>query len=200
MPLKVDSVISSSVSTQTILVNGVDTCKTTAPIYDVYPFQIFPTLTETCTTIVNSVTTEGAPNLKGYKVSTIVQLECDTSYGEYFGTLRIIGGATGLVIGPTLKTIGNVRWFSSDAPIFTTEPLGLINRGWDTGGSPVYIETELTSFYGNDGDDLLIDLVLFVNKSSLGAISMGNLEVTISIETEFTVFEGQSVTLEYIAP
>lgn len=199
MPLKVDSVISSSVNTQTILVNGVDTCKTTAPIYDVFPFQVFPTLTETCTTIVNSVTTGGAPNLKGYKVSAVVQLDGDTGYGEYFGTLRIVNGATIPVIGPTLKTTGNVRWFSNAAPVLVTEPLGLINRGWDTDGASIYIESQLVGFYGNDGDDLLIDLVLFVGESDLSPNPLvGDLEVTISIETEFTVFEGQSVTLEYL--
>lgn len=199
MPLKVDSVISSSVSTQTILVNGVDTCKTTAPIYD-YPYQIFPTLTETCTTIVNSGTS-GTPNLKGYKVSASVQLEGDTSYFEYFGTLRIVNGATIPVIAPSLKTIGTVRWFDGGGPVFTTEPLGLINRGWDTDGSPVYIETQLVGFYGNDGDDLLIDLVLFVEESQLSPNPLAaNLEVTISIETEFTVFDFQSVTLEFLAP
>lgn len=197
MPLKVDSLISNSVNATTIVQNGTELCPTiTTQVYYDEPFIITPKLEQTCIKIQD--TSENGLNLKGYKVVGSVILNGDTSYFIYLGTLIIKNGNLAPVIPPSFKTSGTVAWFPS-APAFVTESLGLINRGWDTNGDTIYIQTDFVNFINTNGDDLLIDVLLNVGESDLNPTPLvSDLEVTISFEVEFFLFENQEVTLEFL--
>ena len=194
MPLKVDTVIANSLNTSTLVINGADDCSTSSQLFENIPFIVQPIFTKTCTQIINTIQ-GGAPNLKGYKLAGSTVLLGDTSYETYLGTIRIINGLN-MSFPISWKVSGSVFWITE--PVLITEPLGRINRGWDSDGQSILIESDFVNFYDFDGDDLIIDVVLFVDVSELAPNPLvGDLELYVSFELETLIFDNQEVVYTY---
>ena len=198
MPLKVDTVIASSLNTSTLVVNGADDCSTSSQLFENFPFIVQPTFTKTCTQITNTIQ-GGAPNLKGYKLAGSAILLGDTSYETYLGTIRIINGTLNMSFPISWKVSGSVFWVVPGfEPVLITEPLSRINRGWDSNGGTILIESDFVNFYGFDGDDLIIDVVLFVDVSELAPNPLvGDLELYVSFELETLISDNQEAVYTY---
>ena len=195
MPLKVDTVIANSLNASTLVVNGADDCSTSSQLFENLPFIVQPTFTKTCTQITNTIQ-GGAPNLKGYKLAGSTVLLGDTSYETYLGTIRIINGTLNMSFPISWKVSGSVFWITE--PVLITEPLGRINRAWDSDGQSILIESDFVNFYDFDGDDLIIDVVLFVDVSELAPNPLvGDLELYVSFELETLIFDNQEVVYTY---
>jgi hypothetical protein len=198
MPLKVDTVIAGSLNASTLVINGADVCSTSSVLFENIPFIVQPTFTKTCTQITNTIQ-GGAPNLKGYKLARSAVLYGDTSYETFLGTIRIINGTLNISFPILWKVSGSVFWEDpSFEPVLITEPLGRINRGLDSNGGTILIESDFVNFYDFDGDDLIIYVVLFVGVSELAPNPLvGDLELYVSFELETLIFDNQEVVYTY---
>ena len=85
MPLNVDNI-----KTNTLIVNGGNMCEISSPVFDIFPWLIFPKFEKTCTEVKD--TSGQGLNFQGYKITGAIQNFGDTGYENYLGTIRIKNG------------------------------------------------------------------------------------------------------------
>lgn len=170
----------------------------TAPIFEEYPYIILPSMVESCTFIENTTT---APfpfaypsNLQGWKIGGAIQLDGETSYAYPIGTITIPNSLTGLNL--SWKITGSVTYSDTIfGNIAVTNALGLFNNIADSAGGSSYCQIYFVEFPTVVGDNLEIDIVMFVDQTSISPV-VGDMEGRVSFEYEFLVEEG--VTPEFV--
>jgi hypothetical protein len=194
MPFVIDNI-----STESLSVNGADMCKVSTPVFDIFPWIIFPKFEKTCTQVKD--TSGQGINFQGYKITGAIQNFGDTGYGNYLGTIRIKNGYLNQSIDIPFKSNGLVT-YSPDSfmgTISVSNPLSAVNKAWDTDNNyTVYFDTEFVQFITQDGDDMLIDIVNFSYASDLNVDPVSVMEYTMSFELELLILDSFEISYEYI--
>jgi hypothetical protein len=199
MPLNVDLLNTGSLS-----VNGADMCKVSTPVFDIFPWPIFPKFEKTCTEVRD--TSGQGLSLQGYKITGAIQNFGDTSYENYLGTIRVKNGNNFsfpyLAAELPFKSTGFVTYYpDSFGDISASNVLGFVNKAWDsTNDYTVYFETEFVQFvsFEIDGNDLLIDIVSFSDVSDLNIDPVSVMEYVMSFELELLLPNSVEISYEYI--
>ena len=194
MPLNVDNI-----KTNTLIVNGGNMCEISSPVFDIFPWLIFPKFEKTCTEVKD--TSGQGLNFQGYKITGAIQNFGDTGYENYLGTIRIKNGYLNQSIEIPFKSNGLVTYSPDSfmATILVSNPLSTVNKAWDSDNEyTVYFDTEFVQFITQDGDDLLIDIVNFSYDSDLNVDPVSVMEFTMSFELESLVLNSFEVSYEYI--
>lgn len=197
MPLNVDLLNTGSLS-----VNGADMCKVSTPVFDIFPWPIFPKFEKTCTEVRD--TSGQGLNFQGYKITGIVQNFGDTGYDNYLGTIRIKNG--NILPFPyflsqlPFKSSGFVTFYPVP-DISVSNPLSTVNKGWDGDNNyNVYFDTEFVQFASIDGDDILLDIVNFSFESDLNIDPVSTIDYTLSFELELLLLDSIEISYEYVEP
>jgi hypothetical protein len=161
-------------------------------VFDIYPYIVTPTLSKTCTRIVD--TTPAKLNLQGWKVEGMILLDGSNTYSEYLGTVTIENYNTNLLGLPNLswKVTGSVETPTILPGVEYFEPLGLFNSVL-IGGFGDYAQFGFATFPTVVGDNLELDVVLFVGPAPFTSGS-GNLEAIVSFQLETLIDENLNVT------
>jgi len=192
MPLNVDNI-----KTNTLIVNGGNMCEISSPVFDIFPWLIFPKFEKTCTEVKD--TSGQGLNFQGYKITGTIQNFEDTGYDNYLGTIRIKNGYLNQSIEIPFKSNGLVTYNPSASDILVSNPLSTVNKAWDSDNEyTVYFDTEFVQFITQDGDDLLIDIVNFSYASDLNVDPVSVMEFAMSFELELLVLNSFEVSYEYI--
>ena len=194
MPLNVDLLNTGSLS-----VNGADMCKVSTPVFDIFPWPIFPKFEKTCTEVRD--TSGQGLNLQGYKITGSIQNFGDTGYENYLGTIRIKNGYLNQSVEIPFKSNGLITYFPDSfmGTISVSNPLSTVNKAWDSDNEyAVYFDTEFVQFITQDGDDLIIDVVNFSYESDLNVNPVSVMEYTMSFELELLILDSFEISYEYI--
>jgi len=196
MPLNVDNI-----KTNTLIVNGADMCNTSSQVLPYPPFIVEPTFTRSCTKLTD--TSGNGLNYQGWKLNGSIGLGGSNGYEEYLGTVRIKNGNTlpfGF-FGEIPYNISGSVWWNSNFTLngdLVNEPLSVINRGYDSvNEDTIYIESTFLQFFNTDGDDLLIDFVLFVFPAGAFPTPV-NATINVGITFEIEVLVLDNVELSFI--
>lgn len=161
-------------------------------IYDQFPYIITPYLNKTCTRVEDTPAfpTALAVNLQGWKVEGTILLQGSASYSEYLGTITIKNyNATPYI---PFNSTGTVYYTTPLPGVIGSEPLGLFNSA-NIGGSADYAQFSFATFPTVVGDDLLIDIELYVSPAPMTSGS-GDLEASVSFKLEWLIDENLDVT------
>ena len=192
MPLNVDNI-----KTNTLIVNGGNMCEISSPVFDIFPWLIFPKFEKTCTEVKD--TSGQGLNFQGYKITGAIQNFGDTGYDNYLGTIRIKNGYLNQSVEIPFKSNGLVSYYPVIEDVLISNPLSTVNKAWDSDNEyAVYFDTEFVQFISQDGDDLLIDIVNFSYDSVLNVDPVSVMEFTMSFELELLVLNSFEISYEYI--
>lgn len=194
MPFVIDNI-----STESLSVNGADMCKISTPVFDIFPWTLFPKFEKTCTQVKD--TSGQGTNFQGYKITGAIQNFGDTGYENYLGTIRIKNGYLNQSVEIPFKSNGLITYFPDSfmGTISVSNPLSTVNKAWDSdNGYTVYFDTEFVQFITQDGDDLLIDIVNFSYDSDLNVNPVSVMEYTMSFELELLILDSFEISYEYI--
>jgi len=193
MPLNVDLLNTGSLS-----VNGADMCKVSTPVFDIFPWPIFPKFEKTCTEVRD--TSGQGLNFQGYKITGAIQNFGDTSYENYLGTIRIKNGNNLPFAQLPFKSTGFVTYYPDFfGDISVSNVLSVVNKAWDSDNNyTVYFETELVQFTSVDGNDLLIDIVSFSYESDLNVDPVSVIDYIMTFEFELLLPNSSEISYEYI--
>lgn len=193
MPFVIDNI-----STESLSVNGADICKVSTPVFDIFPWPLFPKFEKTCTQVKD--TSGQGYNYQGYKITGAIQNFGDTGYENYLGTIRIKNGFNQFTQIP-FKSNGLVTYYPDSfmGTISVSNPLSAVNKAWDSDNEyTVYFDTEFVQFITQDGDDLIIDIVNFSYASDLNIDPVSVMEYTMSFELELLLLDSLETSYEYI--
>ena len=194
MPFVIDNI-----STESLSVNGADMCKVSTPVFDIFPWPLFPKFEKTCTQVKD--TSGQGLNFQGYKITGSIQNFGDTGYENYLGTIRIKNGYLNQSVEIPFKSNGLVTYFPDSVmeTISVSNPLSTVNKAWDSDNEyAVYFDTEFVQFITQDGDDLIIDVVNFSYESDLNVNPVSVMEYTMSFELELLILDSFEISYEYI--
>lgn len=197
MPLNVDLLNTGSLS-----VDGADMCKVSTPVYDIFPWPLFPKFEKTCTQVKD--TSGQGLNYQGYKITAVVQNYGETGYGDYLGTIRVKNGNTlpfpYIISQIPFKTTGSVTFYP-EIDISVSNPLSSVNKAWDDDNNyEVYFETEFVQFSSIEGDDVLIDIIKFSGYSDLNPDPVSRIDYVMSFELELLLLDSIEISYEYVEP
>ena len=192
MPLNVDNI-----KTNTLIVNGGNMCEISSPVFDIFPWLIFPKFEKTCTEVKD--TSGQGLNFQGYKITGAIQNFGDTGYDNYLGTIRIKNGYLNQSVEIPFKSNGLVSYYPVIEDVLISNPLSTVNKAWDSDNEyTVYFDTEFVQFITQDGDDMLIDIVNFSYDSDLNVDPVSVMEYAMSFELELIVLDSFEISDEYI--
>ena len=197
MPFVIDNI-----STESLSVNGADMCKVSTPVFDIFPWPLFPKFEKTCTQVKD--TSGQGINFQGYKITGAIQNFGDTLYPNYLGTIRIKNG--NLLPFPLqftqlpFKLTGFVTFYPEEG-ITVSNALSTVNKAWDSDNSyQVYFDTELVQFTQPDGDDIVIDIVSFSFEGDLNPLPVSSIDFVMSFELELLFLNSLEISYEYVEP
>ena len=197
MPFVIDNI-----STESLSVNGADMCKVSTPVFDIFPWPLFPKFEKTCTQVKD--TSGQGINFQGYKITGSIQNFGDTFYPNYLGTIRIKNG--NLLPFPLqftqlpFKLTGFVTFYPEEG-ITVSNALSTVNKAWDSDNSyQVYFDTELVQFTQPDGDDIVIDIVSFSFEGDLNPLPVSSIDFVMSFELELLFLNSLEISYEYVEP
>jgi len=158
-------------------------------IYDIYPYIVTPGLLKSYTNVVDAATGD---KLEGWKVEGTILLEGSPSYNEYLGTITIKNYTDVTNTGLNWKASGTVQYTSPIPNLIGFEPLGLFN-GANIGGSGDYAQYQFATVPTVVGNDLLIDIDLYVSPAPF-TVATGDIESVVSFQIESLLPAGLDVT------
>jgi hypothetical protein len=195
MPFVIDKISAESLS-----VNGADMCKIETPIFDIFPWPMFPKFQRTCTEVKD--TSNQGLNYQGYKITGAIENFGSNDYTNYLGTIRVKNGNINMY--PTqipFKSNGMITYYQDSimGTVSVSSPLSAVNKARDgDNGYSVYFDTEFVQFYSEDGDDLLIDIVNFSYESNLNVDPVSVMDYIMSFELELLTINSFEISYEYI--
>jgi hypothetical protein len=158
-------------------------------IFDIYPYIVTPGILKSYTNVVDAATGDA---LEGWKVEGTILLDGSASYSEYLGTITIKNYTDLSNTGLNWKASGTVQYTTPLPNIIGFEPLGLFNSA-NIGGSGDYAQYQFATFPTVVGNDLLIDIELYVGPAPF-TLAVGTLESIVSFQIESLLPAGLEVT------